>query len=68
MTKESPPDTGRSEKINCFTCGNFYITHDKGFPYGCGAMGFKSKIMPSREVLSNSGIQCQAFLAKKERR
>ncbi|MDD3845211.1 MAG: hypothetical protein PHC90_02485 [Syntrophorhabdaceae bacterium] len=56
---------GQGGTINCFSCSHFYITHEKTFPYGCGAMGFKSRLMPSREVFSSSGIECQAF-SKKE--
>jgi hypothetical protein len=53
------------ETVDCFACGHFYITYDKGFPYGCRAMGFKSRVIPSREVYSSSGIECQSFISKK---
>ena len=56
---------GESEAVNCFACDHFSITYNKGFPYGCGAMGFKSRNMPSREVYSSSGIECQSFAPKK---
>ncbi len=52
------------ETVDCFSCGHFFITHDKKFPYGCGAMGFKSRTIPSREVYASSGIECQFFVPK----
>ncbi len=50
---------------NCAKCENYYITWDQKFPYGCRAMGFKSKEMPSTAVLNNSGMDCLQFKAKK---
>ncbi|HNY65855.1 MAG TPA: uracil-DNA glycosylase [Deltaproteobacteria bacterium] len=52
--------------INCFSCRHFYITHDARFPYGCRAGGFMSRLMPSREMLLNSGIECQFFEPKEK--
>ena len=54
-------------EINCFKCQYFYITHDGRFPYGCKAAGFKSRMMPSKEMYVNSGIECQVFQKKDER-
>lgn len=51
-------------KINCFECVHFQITHDKRRPYGCNSMGFKSKVLPSLEVISVQGHSCLAFTAK----
>lgn len=51
-------------KIDCFTCSNFYITWDKDFPYGCRAMGFKTRNMPSDEVYKASGENCLGFRPK----
>jgi hypothetical protein len=34
-------------------------------PYGCRAMGFKSKKNPAQVVFENSGLECQIFVAKK---
>ena len=55
------------ETVDCFACEHFSITYDKGFPYGCGAMGFKSRAIPSREVYSSSGVECRSFAPKKAR-
>jgi len=51
-------------KIDCFKCKHFYITWDKGFPYGCKAMGFKTKNMPSDEVFKASAIECLKYEEK----
>lgn len=40
------------------------ITWDVRKPYGCKFMGFKSKAIPSLEVLRNDGRFCGAFSAK----
>ncbi len=51
--------------INCRKCKHFYITWDKKFPYGCRAINFKSKKLPSMEVKLTSGIDCTKFSSKK---
>ena len=48
----------------CFQCRYFYITWDPIFPYGCRAMGFKSKKQPSVVVFSSSGLTCLRFEPK----
>jgi hypothetical protein len=35
------------------------------FPYGCRALGFKSKRMPVQEVVEVSGTPCMGFAPKK---
>jgi len=40
------------------------ITWDVRMPYGCKLMGFRSKVMPSLEVLRTDGRHCSGFLAK----
>jgi hypothetical protein len=51
-------------KINCFECRHFIITHEPAHPYGCQAMGFKSREMPSAAVASSSGEACLVFESK----
>jgi hypothetical protein len=46
------------------SCQYFYITYDQYFPYGCHRAGFKSRLLPSIEMLSNSGMECQLFQEK----
>lgn len=48
----------------CRACVHHYITHDPGFPYGCRAMRFKSRRMPSLEVKKASGQPCLRFAPK----
>ena len=50
--------------INCYKCKYFYITWDKNFPYGCKAMKFKTKKLPSKVVKENSNMTCQSFIKK----
>jgi hypothetical protein len=52
------------KKINCFECRHFFITHEPAHPYGCNAMGFKSREMPSAAVVSSSGEACIVFEPK----
>ena len=55
------------EKINCFNCSHFFITYDPHEPYGCRAMGFKSRQFPSDVAESCSGLKCQMYTPKKKR-
>ena len=68
--KNINPDGSRPSEvgIDCFSCSHFYITYDPPFPYGCRAVGFKSRQMPSQEMLASSGIDCQYFVEKEKRR
>jgi len=50
----------------CRNCSNYFVTHDPSNPYGCRAMGFKSKKSPARVVFESSGIHCQLFSARKQ--
>jgi hypothetical protein len=54
------------KKIDCFQCRHFYITWQRSFPYGCRALSFKSKLMPSFEVFSASGSDCLHYEKKTE--
>ena len=40
------------------------ITWDVRMPYGCKLMGFRSKVLPSLEVLRTDGRHCSGFSAK----
>ena len=51
--------------IDCHRCKYYYVTWDKNFPYGCKAMRFKSKQLPSIQVLVSSQRECLLF-SKKE--
>lgn len=62
MAKENAP----TDQKNCQACLHFYITYEPAFPYGCRAMGFKSKQLPSAAVYASSGMPCQLFTPKKK--
>lgn len=49
---------------SCHTCVHFYITWEKTHPYGCRAMGFKSRHFPSRIVYQSSGRECLLYTPK----
>jgi len=51
-------------QIICLACRHFYITYEPSHPYGCRALGFKSKEMPHRVVYASSGMECQSFVKK----
>jgi hypothetical protein len=61
-------DGKESGKINCLNCSHFFITYDPHEPYGCRAMGFKSRQFPSDVAESCSGLKCQMYTPKKKRR
>lgn len=56
-----PADT---TKVNCMACRHFYITYESNHPYGCRALAFKSREMPSRVVYISSGMECRSFTPK----
>ncbi len=55
---------GGNGKVNCYKCKHFYITWDTHFPRGCRLLGFKSRSIPSEDVLRASGISCLSFEPK----
>jgi hypothetical protein len=56
--------TDKQGKISCNQCRHYFVTWEKDFPYGCRAMGFKSKIAATFAVFQSSGIPCQHFEPK----
>ena len=51
-------------KVNCFECRHFFITHEPVYPYGCRAMSFKSRELPSAAVLRSAGEPCLLYELK----
>jgi hypothetical protein len=49
---------------NCWECRYLAITWDSRMPYGCKYMGFRSKVIPSLEVLRTDGRFCGGFAVK----
>jgi len=54
----------RSQPANCWQCRYFAISWDHARPYSCKAMGFKSKVLPSLEVMRIDGQACRGFASK----
>jgi len=50
----------------CIRCVHYFITYETARPYGCRAMGFKSKKNPARVVFESSGFECQLFVPRKK--
>jgi hypothetical protein len=59
--------TEKQERIDCMKCKHFYITWDPNFPRGCKAFGFKTRTLPSAQVLSSSGSPCMNYEHKDNR-
>ena len=49
---------------NCWQCRHFAVSWDPGRPYLCRLMGFKSRVVPSLEVLRADGQRCRGYLPK----
>ena len=62
------PQEAPADEIRCSDCVHYYVTYNPTFPYGCRAVGFKSRTLPDRAVTAHSGLPCQFFTAKARRR
>jgi len=54
----------QQEMPNCWKCEHFAISWDLNRPYSCRVMGFKSKALPSIEVMRADGQECRCYLPK----
>lgn len=61
MSPDKQSDEGAP---NCWQCRHFSVSWDPKLPYLCRLMGFKSRIVPSIEVLRADGQRCRGFLPK----
>ena len=50
-----------THSTNCFACRHLFITHQTQRPYGCRRFGFKSRFLPSRVVLQETGMKCAYY-------
>ncbi|MFP4182058.1 MAG: uracil-DNA glycosylase [Thiohalospira sp.] len=48
-------------RADCWKCRHHYITWEESFPYGCRALGFKSRRLPVFDVRESSGHDCLYF-------
>ncbi len=55
---------GPTKGPKCWDCRHMAITWDIRTPYSCKLMGFRSRNIPSIEVLRNDGRFCSGFTAK----
>jgi hypothetical protein len=60
----SPDPQANDGAPNCWQCRHFSVSWDPKLPYLCRLMGFKSRIVPSIEVLRADGQRCRGFSAK----
>jgi len=71
MVNSSMPVDGinREEVLSasCGDCKHYYVTWDKDFPYGCKAMGFKSRTYQAQVIREASGMDCQLLEGKGSR-
>jgi hypothetical protein len=56
--------TPANQAINCWQCRYFATSWDPALPYLCKLMGFKSKMLPSIQIVQLDGRPCQGFDAK----
>ncbi len=54
----------KTPRVDCRKCRHYFVTWNPDFPFGCRAMGFKSKRLPAYDVYENSSMPCQLFDAK----
>jgi len=54
--------------IDCHKCEHYYVTWENEFPYGCKAMGFKSKRLPCIDVRVSSYRACLLMEKKKKQK
>jgi hypothetical protein len=69
--KPSPPADEPEGKLpsmekgpNCWDCRFLGITWNPRTPYSCKLMGFRSRMIPSLEVLRADGMFCMGFMPK----
>jgi hypothetical protein len=55
-------------RVACHKCRYYRVTYDVRQPYGCLAHGFKTSRNPAQVVYETSGIDCQLFEARRQRR
>jgi hypothetical protein len=71
MNSKPPSKKDQKEQateVNCFSCAHFFITYDPDFAYGCRAVDFKSRLLPAKVMYIHSGIECQLFKDKPDKK
>ena len=62
--RPSPVATAGVEQPDCRRCQHFAVSWDPAVPYLCRGFGFKSRALPSREVMQADGHPCRLFAAR----
>ena len=57
-------DSGATARPDCRRCKHFAVSWDPSAPYLCKGFGFKSRNLPSLEVLQADGHPCRLFGAR----
>ncbi len=60
----APTNDAQHGAPNCWQCRHFAVSWDPQLPYSCRLMGFKSRVVPSLEVLRADGSPCRGFIAR----
>ncbi len=60
----SPITDAHDGAPNCWQCRHFAVSWDPQRPYSCRLMGFKSRVVPSLEVLRADGSRCRGFMLR----
>lgn len=55
---------GPAAAVNCWQCRHFATSWDPALPYSCKLLGFKSRSLPSVQVMQIDGRPCQGFAPK----
>ena len=55
---------GLAGQPDCRRCQHFAVSWDPAVPYLCRGFGFKSRVLPSREVMQADGHPCRLFAAR----
>ncbi|HAH15026.1 MAG TPA: uracil-DNA glycosylase [Chloroflexi bacterium] len=50
--------------VNCWQCRHFATSWDPALPYSCKLLGFKTRMLPSMQVMQIDGRPCQGFAPK----
>jgi len=59
-----PVGTGGAQQPDCRRCQHFAVSWDPTVPYLCRGFGFKSRALPSHEVMQADGHPCRLFAAR----
>jgi hypothetical protein len=59
-----PPKATPGPRIICGDCQHLGVTYEPRQPWKCSQFGFKSKDLPARVVLNETGMECAYYTAR----